>query len=967
MREYGFYDSPVMRELERQEIAKNGPDKPIKKEAGVEPTDLLSKLANLSKNLRKSGRIEEANRLDNKVAIYVTAADKGTHLYRTHDEEGEDLIEFAHPDGDVEICPSSGGYGKIETQIGQHKKMVDMVQKEPTGNYATASILEDVAGVLGLRKKAEVDPTVNYNNNIAFVLENFSIAENWSDKPNFYFTGNFATGTKGIGFDTVGGGLGSNIVVVERGQELQENKYVWNIKEEYLYRQVLGGRYPDGAQASIETFEKDHNNLIRSSQVEFSKKLQEQKGVVNSLMIVEGTDIKQLDRCINELHRLRGGGQSEARGTTIESFGTSVWKLYFVKNERMLNTIVEAMGVALSEALKIRDVLGKMEEWAQWQNRYKQGYVKPTVGRILKAMNYFNVNSVEALVSKIQEQIDEYANKKASARFRLEKKAQYFSKKPDTPPLAAAPAAAPPAAAQTGTETRQSASGGTGTRQPASGRRDINKRIVELNKWYAAHLPEYWKAVKQMQAHLHNLALTLKGRISPFTYSLLTGTAIKELRDAEIGPYDGQWGEGTAEALKAAKNELLKLNPDLAKEIVDGSPSGLMYYAGTDLEKQKEVGKIAKKNANIIAQIAGTSASGVASGTVFDYVPKNIDWSTYAFATTAPDKDLGDALAANNLSSLSAFSSWLELSYGDLGSDLSSNVKYLYDALKLLLNRATLLVKNNQAPATQAYVDAIKGLLTRTLEAFRSWQQKNPGKNPTVSDLEPKGPGKTPGTSGSTGEGIDFQTGESSLIQRQVYELLNSTIIPKHIAQALPDTNMAAGFDDILAGSIRRNTIETLVNNPEGLFTAIIDVREDNVPWSQILDETGYNHNSPALFFNGSGQAVNLEIANSKGERRTATMIQLDGLRGGRNSPPAQRIIREWRLNYLTRALRAIESDILKITMKIKQNYSDNVALINKIEDQKVSWVKAINKAIRSAEESLRGLRTGRGQKNWAW
>lgn len=970
MREYGFYDSPVMRELERQEIAKNGPDKPIKKAASIEPTDLLSKLANLSKNLRKSGKTEQADRLDYKVAMYVTAAEKNTHLYRTHDEEGEDLIEFAHPDGDVEICPSSGGYGKVETQLSQHKKIVDMVQKEPTGNYATASILKDVAGVLGLRKKAEVDPTINYNNNIAFVLENFSIAENWSDKPNFYFTGNFATGTKGIGFDTVGGGLGSNIVVVERGQELQENKYVWNIKEEYLYRQVLGGRYPDGAQASIETFEKDHNNLIRSSQVEFSKKLQEQKGVVNSLMIVEGTDIKQLDRCINELHRLRGGGQSEARGTTIESFGTSVWKLYFVKNERMLNTIVEAMGVALSEALKIRDVLGKMEEWAQWQNsnRYKQGYVKPTVGRILKAMNYFNVNSVEALVPKIQEQIDEYANKKASERFGLEKKAQNFDVGPETPPAATAdtkPAPAP---------------GGTGTRQPARrnlSNNEMQRRLAEIQEWQKRQPTEYWQDVITMQKQLHLLADSLSKQKLATNDQLnaLRGTAIQYISNTGSFDYDGQWGPGTAKSLKMAKEILSTIQDGKFKTIADkietGEPRGLLYDADT-IELQNGIAGIAVNNANIISQImseAGINDSNVASGTVFDYVPKQ--W-TQDLEFMLLNKETGIELKSGALSDLRSFSNWLNLNQiiTNIKADSYEDSRFLIESLRALKQRADYLVKKQQAP--QAYVDAIVALFNKASKDYNDWIRQNPRKgSPSVSDLEAltgsKSTSKTPGTSGSTGEGIDFQTGESSLIQRQVYELLNSTIIPKHIAQAFPDTNMAAGFDDILAGSIRRNTIETLVNNPEGLFTAIIDVREDNVPWSQILDETGYNHNSPALFFNGSGQAVNLEIANSKGERRTATMIQLDGLRGGRNSPPAQRIIREWRLNYLTRALRAIESDILKITMKVKQNYSDNVALINKIEDQKVSWVKAINKAIRSAEESLRGLRTGRGQKNWAW
>ncbi len=611
-----------------------------------------------------------------------------------------------------------------------------------------------------------------------------------------------------------------------------------------------------------------------------------------------------------------------------------------------------------------------MEEWAQWQNRYKQGYVKPTVGRILKAMNYFNVNSVEALVPKIQEQIDEYANKKASARFRLEKKAQDFSKKPDTPPPAAAPAAAPPAAAPPAAAPATKpapAPSGVGIRQPASGRRDINKRIADLRYWQNTHLPEYWQAVQQMQSQLHNLADALKN-INASTYALLTGTAIKEFRNQKINPFDGQWGEGTADAIKAAKKELLNLNPDASK-IKEGPSSGLMYFAGTDEEKQKQVGRIAKENTRIISEIlskAGLSSStGVASGTVFDYVPKQ--W-TQDLEFMLLNKETGIELKSGALSDLRSFSNWLNLNQiiTNIKADSYEDSRFLIESLRALKQRADYLVKKQQAP--QAYVDAIVALFNKASKDYNDWLRQNPRKgSPSVSDLEAstgsKSTSKAPGTQGSSGaagEGMDLQTGESSLIQRQVYELLHDTIIPKHIAQVLPYANMAAGWDDILAGSIRRNIIETLFNNPEGLFTAIIDVREDNVPWSQILDETGYNHNSPALFFNRSGQAANLEIANSKGERRTATMIQLDGLRGGRNSPPAQRIIREWRLNYLIRGLRAIESDILKITMKIKQNYSDNVALLNKIEDQKVRWVKAINKAITPADTLLRDLRSGK-------
>ena len=980
MREYGFYDSPVMRELERQEIAKNGPDKPIKKAASIEPTDLLSKLANLSKNLRKSGKTEQADRLDYKVAMYVTAAEKNTHLYRTHDEEGEDLIEFAHPDGDVEICPSSGGYGKVETQLSQHKKIVDMVQKEPTGNYATASILEDVAGVLGLKKKAEVDVTVNYNNNIKYVLKQFSDAQNWLDKPNFDWSGAFWT--SGIIFDTVGGGLGRNIVVVERGEEVQKGKYVWNIKNEFLYRNVLNGTWPDKTQGTIEDFKESHNNLVNGSQQWFADKLNDQINKVNNLILTPGDGIEKLDYCRKELDRLRGGGN------TIESFEESGWKLYFVNNQQMLNTIVDAMWKALEEANYIRLCLSKLDELNKWQSlpEYRQvPYTKPIIGEISK----YNVNSAKDLIPEVEAKINEYKldypkkkGKKGSVRFGLEKDAQANidlgpntpvregTSDPPPPQKDSTPAVAPaPAPGRTGR---------TGTRKPMSGKRDITKRIADLTEWQNTHLPEYWQAVQRMQSQLHNLADALKN-INASTYALLTGTAIKEFRDQKINPFDGQWGEGTAAALNAAKEELLKLNPDASK-IKEGPSSGLMYFAGKDKEKQKQVGRIAEENTRIISEILSkarlSSSTGVASGTVFDYVPKQ--W-TQDLEFMLLNKETGIELKSGDLSDLRSFSNWLNLnqiitnikadSYED-SRFLNEDSRFLIESLRALKQRADYLVKKQQAP--QAYVDAIVALFNKAAKDYNDWIRQNPRKgSPSVSDLEAltgsKSTSKAPGTQGSSGaagEGMDLQTGESAQAQRQVYELLNDTIYPRHIAQVLPDTNIGRGLVNSLSGSIRRDIIRTLVNNPEGLFDAIINIREDQVTWSRILQVTEYNPNSPALFFNRGGQAVPLQLGNSKGERANATMMQLDSFR---NSPPAQRVIREWKLIYVIRALKAIDSDILTIANEIGRNYSDNVALLNKIEDQKVRWVRDINAAIRSAEDSLRGLRTGRGQKNWAW
>ena len=109
MKRYGFDDSPVMRELERIEIAKNGADKaPIKKKAS-DDTDVLSKMFRLSTELRKAGRFKDAQSLDEKIAKYVTAENSGRHIYDTHGESGDDLIEFAHQDGDAEISRSQNG------------------------------------------------------------------------------------------------------------------------------------------------------------------------------------------------------------------------------------------------------------------------------------------------------------------------------------------------------------------------------------------------------------------------------------------------------------------------------------------------------------------------------------------------------------------------------------------------------------------------------------------------------------------------------------------------------------------------------------------------------------------------------------------------------------------------------------------------------------------------------------------
>ena len=149
----GFSDSEVMRELEKQAVKKLAEDNcPINIRPYGPTGDLCSDIVTLARGLREKGFEKEAEELGRKFLLYKTAE---THLYRVFDEEGEDLIDFSHKDGDIEIAPSKGGYGKVETIVSQQKKIHDIVNKKPTGKLAGGN--PDGAKKSGVKKVA-LDP-----------------------------------------------------------------------------------------------------------------------------------------------------------------------------------------------------------------------------------------------------------------------------------------------------------------------------------------------------------------------------------------------------------------------------------------------------------------------------------------------------------------------------------------------------------------------------------------------------------------------------------------------------------------------------------------------------------------------------------------------------------------------------------------------------------------------------------------
>jgi len=150
-----FQDSAVMRSLERvarekglvkeEELTKTAS---TQKKADLTPSsNLLVNLLKLSEGLRQAGLDKYADELEAKTLAYKQAQT----LYETSKEEGEDLVDAAHPKGSHKLENVDGDdLAVVETIIDQHLKNMKVVEKEPTGKLdSSASIINNVKMVLG--------------------------------------------------------------------------------------------------------------------------------------------------------------------------------------------------------------------------------------------------------------------------------------------------------------------------------------------------------------------------------------------------------------------------------------------------------------------------------------------------------------------------------------------------------------------------------------------------------------------------------------------------------------------------------------------------------------------------------------------------------------------------------------------------------------------------------------------------
>lgn len=136
-----FGDSVTMRALEKLAREKGlVEEQPIKKTAAVKKmelnpsTNLMENILNLCAGLRDKGFNKYADELETKFINYKQAQT----LYETSKETGDDLVDAAHPKGSHKLEGVDGDESVVETILDQHMKLLNIVNKKPTGKLASS-------------------------------------------------------------------------------------------------------------------------------------------------------------------------------------------------------------------------------------------------------------------------------------------------------------------------------------------------------------------------------------------------------------------------------------------------------------------------------------------------------------------------------------------------------------------------------------------------------------------------------------------------------------------------------------------------------------------------------------------------------------------------------------------------------------------------------------------------------------
>lgn len=161
-----FEDSSTMRSLVKVAQEKGWvKEEPLQKTASpkldLKPTtNLTENLVKLCSGLRASGFEKQAEELESKFVQFKQAA--ANSLYDVSNEKGEDLIQAAHPKGSHKMEDIDSKEATFEDILDKHFKMMQVVDKKPTGKLSNASeIIGAVKTVLSNAKVVTAAPTLD--------------------------------------------------------------------------------------------------------------------------------------------------------------------------------------------------------------------------------------------------------------------------------------------------------------------------------------------------------------------------------------------------------------------------------------------------------------------------------------------------------------------------------------------------------------------------------------------------------------------------------------------------------------------------------------------------------------------------------------------------------------------------------------------------------------------------------------
>lgn len=163
-----FADSPTMRALEKVAYDKGWvkPEPLVRtaspKSPNLAPTDnLMTNILKLCAGLRGTQGMEKyADELETCYLNYKRAQT----MYDAHGEKGEDVIHSAHPKGSHKLEGVDSSEAVFEDILDRHVKMLQVVEKKPTGKLSEASqIIGAVRVVLGQNHSEEEYTTAIQN------------------------------------------------------------------------------------------------------------------------------------------------------------------------------------------------------------------------------------------------------------------------------------------------------------------------------------------------------------------------------------------------------------------------------------------------------------------------------------------------------------------------------------------------------------------------------------------------------------------------------------------------------------------------------------------------------------------------------------------------------------------------------------------------------------------------------------